>query len=231
MFGVPLREAVLRSRIGGNKTRAGGMSGASVTGFGTGHLSIPDLGNQFSLGINLFDSNEGLASKRQSVRIASRADARRFYLPCLVVRCIESLEKWGPQEEGIYRLSGRSSHTAKLRAILDDAGADLQLDEISPADLDINSVCSVLKSYLRELPLPLLAPELATRLEEGEVELGQALRQMPAPNWYLLRELAEHLGWLAGPEIVTETKMVSCNHAGKKGKCSPITDALPLHSL
>ena len=185
-----------------------------------------------------------------------RSAARQSFLPRLVVRCLESLDKWGPDEEGIYRISGRSSHSAKLRALWDAPTTDLHMAEISPADLDVHSVCSVLKMYLRELPEPLVASELvaefdrvcseqlapaetppadeepappapgsdatrramrslgdlnsATRLELVQ-ELAPLMQRIPACQWYLLREIAEHLGHLADPAVVTTTKMTLSN--------------------
>lgn len=37
------------------------------------------------------------------------------YIPALVLRCVQHLEKWGLPEEGLFRISGRTSHINKLR--------------------------------------------------------------------------------------------------------------------
>ncbi|KAL7424714.1 hypothetical protein Q5752_000398 [Cryptotrichosporon argae] len=47
---------------------------------------------------------------------------RRMCLPAIVLRTVDYLEIWGPKEEGIFRISGRSSHIARLRQEF-DAGA------------------------------------------------------------------------------------------------------------
>ncbi|CDW95741.1 hypothetical protein, partial [Sporisorium scitamineum] len=242
VFGAPLQDVVLRSRL------------SSITSEGNDdHLGVPDLGKEFSA--NFLESPR--VTPRASVaggaanEPLSREEARHLFLPRLVVRCIQSLEKWGPSEEGIYRISGRSSHTSKLRSYFSDPRNDLRLDEINPADLDINSVCSLLKSYLRELPEPLIplvqsqaldqavarlladAPDAAApvaaasasgsggkateartaNIDPAKVatELSPLMRQLPVYNWYLLRELTQHLGMLAQPEVVARTKMPISN--------------------
>jgi hypothetical protein len=69
------------------------------------------------------------------------------------------------EEEGLFRISGRSSHVAKLRQIF-DAGADIDLTQADPGDLDPHAVSSMLKAYLRELPDPILTRQLSTKFTE-----------------------------------------------------------------
>ncbi|TFK54358.1 RhoGAP-domain-containing protein [Heliocybe sulcata] len=80
-------------------------------------------------------------------------------LPALVVRCAQHLLRWGIEEEGLFRISGRSSHINKLRAEF-DTGADYDISECSPGDLDPHAVASIFKAYLRELPEPILTHAL-----------------------------------------------------------------------
>lgn len=85
-------------------------------------------------------------------------------LPALVVRCAQHLHLWGLQEEGLFRLNGRPAHVAKLRAEF-DTGADYNLVESGPGDLDPHAVASIFKAYLRELPQSLLTPGLIPLFE------------------------------------------------------------------
>ncbi|KAF7793776.1 hypothetical protein EIP86_004897 [Pleurotus ostreatoroseus] len=85
-------------------------------------------------------------------------------LPALVVRCVQHIQRWGLEEEGLFRVSGRPSHVAKLRSEF-DTGADFALTEADPGDLDPHAVASVFKAYLRELPESLLTTELVPRFE------------------------------------------------------------------
>lgn len=255
VFGKPLREAVLISRLA---ERSSKTSNARI------QLSALDLGNKFSIDLPKMGSSEGEEEKilQRERLLADRLEARRQYLPAVVTRCVEAIEKGGIDEEGIYRLSGRSSHTAKLKLIFDSVrpGADLQLVDIGPAELDLNSVCSILKAYLRALPDLLLTSQLSgefneavrgacglaalsemTNINQNSQEPINLLKQgrketdvtatlptdqenhtrriataiqplmnrLPAVNWYLLREIAYHLGDLTKEDIVRKTKMVS----------------------
>lgn len=221
LFGMPLHRAVAATRV------AAALS--------------PDL-------VPL-DHGSGATEGALRPPLLSRAQAQQQYLPRVVTRCIESLEKWGCEEEGIYRISGRSSHSFKLRALWDVPGTDLNMADIEPADLDVHAVCSVLKMYLRELPDPLLPCELTAAVErvcgpslssqsptpsradsvmgttsrslpmvideekQAEVarELEPLMQRIPYCEWYLLREMAEHLGVLIDAETVAKTKMPLSN--------------------
>lgn len=88
-----------------------------------------------------------------------RASLEERHLPALIVRCTQHILTWGVQEQGLFRVSGRSSHIVKLRAEF-DTGADFDIMQSSPGDLDPHAVASVFKAYLRELPEPILTNDL-----------------------------------------------------------------------
>ncbi|KAG2150832.1 hypothetical protein DEU56DRAFT_728527 [Suillus clintonianus] len=85
-------------------------------------------------------------------------------LPALVVRCAQHILTWGVQELGLFRVNGRSSHVAKLRSEF-DTGADFDIAQCSPGDLDPHAVASIFKAYLRELPEPILTNALSSSFE------------------------------------------------------------------
>lgn len=87
------------------------------------------------------------------------ASLEERHLPALIVRCTQHILTWGVQEQGLFRVSGRSSHIVKLRAEF-DTGADFDIMQSSPGDLDPHAVASVFKAYLRELPEPILTNDL-----------------------------------------------------------------------
>ncbi|GAK66876.1 uncharacterized protein PAN0_015d5100 [Moesziomyces antarcticus] len=213
VFGASLQDAVLRSRLSS-------ISTDNVRA--EDHLGVPDLGQKFSA--NFLDSPG--ATPRASVASAGagepvdRDEARHLYLPRLVVRCIQSLERWGPSEEGIYRISGRSSHTAKLRAHFADPRNDLRLDEISPADLDINSVCSLLKSYLRELPDTLIPPAHTAQMDAVVARLFAGI-DSSAPA-------AEVQSAAAGKASEARAAQIPVEHVAKE--LTPLVQKLPVHN-
>ncbi|KAL5631890.1 hypothetical protein ACGC1H_000054 [Rhizoctonia solani] len=85
-------------------------------------------------------------------------------LPAFVSRSVRHLERWGGDEEGLFRISGRPGHVSRLRAEF-DAGADYDLVEIPPSDLDPHAVSHLFKAYLRQLPEPILTRALKSQFD------------------------------------------------------------------
>ncbi|PPR07351.1 hypothetical protein CVT26_013664 [Gymnopilus dilepis] len=101
---------------------------------------------------------EGLSEKEREREVLIRELEERA-LPALVVRCAQHLLLWGVKEEGLFRVSGRPSHVSRLRAEF-DSGADYDMTECTPGDLDPHAVAGVFRAYLRELPEPILTQKL-----------------------------------------------------------------------
>ncbi|KAF8750794.1 hypothetical protein RHS01_09197 [Rhizoctonia solani] len=76
------------------------------------------------------------------------------------------MDGWTDEILGVRRISGRPSHVSRLRAEF-DAGADYDLYEIPPSDLDPHAVSSLFKAYLRQLPEPIL-----TRALKGQFDMA-----------------------------------------------------------
>lgn len=122
-------------------------------------------------------------------------------LPEIVIKCTEAIERFGMDIKGIYRVSGITSATNRLRSAFDrDCSAvDLSSEENCG---DINSVASVLKTWFRELPDPLLTRQLypefirAANIEDPSLQLmnlHQVTNQLPDPNYATLKFLMCHL--------------------------------------
>ncbi|KAG2032469.1 hypothetical protein BDR03DRAFT_970000 [Suillus americanus] len=131
-----------------------------------------------------FDSSaihdaDGTPSSAPSVPSAA-LESRQ--LPALVVRCAQHILTWGVQELGLFRVNGRSSHVAKLRSEF-DTGADFDIAQCSPGDLDPHAVASIFKAYLRELPEPILTNALSTSFEAAMISERLAHNTLePAPS-------------------------------------------------
>lgn len=93
----------------------------------------------------------------EAVELSQPADIEA-YLPAVVYRCLEYLRFMGAQdEEGIFRLSGSSTTIKRLREHF-NTERDVKLLE---GDVyDMHAVASLLKLYLRELPVSILTREL-----------------------------------------------------------------------
>ncbi|KAI8431892.1 hypothetical protein MSG28_004447, partial [Choristoneura fumiferana] len=88
--------------------------------------------------------------------VAARAD-----LPRVLTSCVRVISTYGLRHQGIFRVSGSQVEMQALRAAF-ERGED-PLAHVRDAS-DINSVCGLLKLYLRELRPPLLPPQLQERL-------------------------------------------------------------------
>jgi len=77
----------------------------------------------------------------------------------VVYQCIQAVDLFGLEVEGIYRLSGTQSHVNKIKAMFDNDAS--RVDFRDPANFihDVNSVAGLLKQFFRDLPDPLLTSE------------------------------------------------------------------------
>ncbi|KAI9442424.1 hypothetical protein H4582DRAFT_1809421 [Lactarius indigo] len=110
-------------------------------------------------------------------------DLQERRLPALVFRCAQHLMKWGVEEEGLFRVSGRATHVAKLRSEF-DTGADFDMLECAPGDLDPHAVASIFKTFLRELPEPILTHALNPYFEAAmltETNVRKSIEEQESP--------------------------------------------------
>lgn len=96
-------------------------------------------------------------------------------VPMVVYQCIQAVDLFGLEVEGIYRLSGTASHITKIKAMFDngklrnrfsntttnDDTDSSEVDFRNPESFfhDVNSVAGLLKQFFRDLPDPLLTTE------------------------------------------------------------------------
>ncbi|KAI0793754.1 GTPase activating protein [Fomes fomentarius] len=122
-------------------------------------------------------------------------------VPPIVTKCCETIEKYGLDQQGIYRIGGTHSKVMKLKERLDRDldSVNLDADEWSS---DISNVTSVLKLWLRELPDPLFTMNMhqdfmdAARNENERarhIRLHQHVNGLPDPNYSTLKYLMGHL--------------------------------------
>ncbi|XP_066296050.1 ralA-binding protein 1-A-like isoform X2 [Branchiostoma lanceolatum] len=129
-------------------------------------------------------------------------------LPAIFRDCLDFIEERGLSTEGIYRISPVKSQVDALRAAYDHGEVvDLQ-------DHDPHTVAGLLKTYLRELPDPVLTMELLPGFEDASALAGeddriaaliQMLYQLPTCNRLLITWLIQHMVHIMDREA--ETKM------------------------
>ncbi|XP_061740887.1 rho GTPase-activating protein 44 isoform X1 [Nerophis ophidion] len=115
--------------------------------------------------------------------------------------CVTMLLECGMQEEGLFRVAPSASKLKKLKASLDCGVLDVQEYSADP-----HAIAGALKSYLRELPEPLMTTELydewiqASNLQDMDKRLKAlmaACEKLPTDNLNNFRYLIKFLAKLS----------------------------------
>ncbi|XP_055973897.1 rho GTPase-activating protein 44 isoform X4 [Sorex fumeus] len=129
--------------------------------------------------------------------------------------CVTMLLECGLQEEGLFRVAPSASKLKKLKAALDCCVLDVQEYSADP-----HAIAGALKSYLRELPEPLMTFELydewiqASNIQEQDKRLQalwNACEKLPKANHNNIRYLIKFLSKLS--EYQDVNKMTPSNIA------------------
>ncbi|KAH9485348.1 N-chimaerin [Psilocybe cubensis] len=135
----------------------------------------------------------------EQVHADARGDDRQ--VPVIVEKCIQAVEARALDYEGIYRKSGGSGQTKAITQLFergDYASFDLcDMDKFN----DICSITSVLKTYFRLLPIPLLTFDLhdqftaAIDIKDSSKHetLVDLVHRLPDEHFFTLRMLMLHL--------------------------------------
>ncbi|KAJ8714511.1 hypothetical protein PYW07_002736 [Mythimna separata] len=124
-------------------------------------------------------------------------------IPVVVDRLITTIEMTGLYTEGLYRKSGLSSKVRELRRLLDESPEE-GVDKLDAYAVHVRA--SVLKSFFRELPEPLLTFDLyddfilASQISDPQERVSTIftiLRKLPKPNFDLVERLIFHLARVA----------------------------------
>ncbi|XP_067671456.1 rho GTPase-activating protein 24-like isoform X1 [Haliotis asinina] len=126
-------------------------------------------------------------------------------IPAIIEKCVEYIYANGLEVEGIFRLPGRTSLIRELKEKFDCAET-VSFDMLQP---DVNSVASLLKMYLRELPESIIPCKLYQRYmnhalrfidakddetkDKCVLDLQNAMPDMPKDNYCILKYLCKFL--------------------------------------
>ncbi|GJE94429.1 RhoGAP-domain-containing protein [Phanerochaete sordida] len=136
----------------------------------------------------------------EQVRADSKDEDR--VIPVIVEKCIDAVDTLALDYEGIYRKTGGSGQSKAITQLFergDYASFDLRDNDRFN---DICSVTSVLKTYFRSLPDPLLTYQLHERFIyaanlKDPAQKGQAITELvaelPREHYYTTRALMLHL--------------------------------------
>lgn len=124
-------------------------------------------------------------------------------IPVVVDRLITSIDLKGLYTEGLYRKSGLSSKVRELRRLLDERPEE-GVEKLDSYAVHVRA--SVLKSFFRELPEPLLTFDLyddfilAAQISDPQERVSSIftiLKKLPKPNFDLVERLIFHLARVA----------------------------------
>lgn len=132
-------------------------------------------------------------------------------VPLVVKRCIDVIENYGLDIEGVYRTSGNKATVQQLKEQIDQNFANYLLigNNIDPdnvLDADIYCAASLLKIYVASLPEPLLTQEyyqsfIETVKSVDETFIAKKLHHLvynlPDGSYFTLRSLIFHLNKVA----------------------------------
>ncbi|XP_050304226.1 rho GTPase-activating protein 26 isoform X2 [Anthonomus grandis grandis] len=119
-----------------------------------------------------------------------------------VKKCIEVLENRGLEEQGIYRVVGVASKVNKLLAMGLDRRKNDKLNLEDPQEWETKTITSALKTYLRNLPEPLMSYKYHNDFinavkrdsKQNRVhEVHKLLYKISRTNFEVLKILIKHL--------------------------------------
>lgn len=152
---------------------------------------------------------------RISKRLEHSRDKTEFWMPALPWRCIDYLNAKGIESEGIYRVPGSTREVEHWEMRFD---TEYDIDLLGP-DIpiyDINTVASVFKNWLRNLPdeivpttvqnevIKAVCPDGGSAPLQAPKELKKALSKLPPFNYYLLFAITCHLSLLNAHSDITK---------------------------
>ncbi|RMZ89244.1 hypothetical protein DV736_g3526, partial [Chaetothyriales sp. CBS 134916] len=156
-------------------------------------------------GYSLRTINLPLVQQTRKTRIAQRLESSRdkteFWMPALPWRCIDYLNMNGCEEEGLYRIPGSGKEVKHWQRRF-DTEYDINLFE-EPDLHDINTIGSMFKAWLRDLPDEILPKSVQNKVAQecaGATRTPQLfkdeLSKLPPFNYYLLFAITCHLSLL-----------------------------------
>lgn len=145
-----------------------------------------------------------LPAIRPTFGVALEALAERdgTAVPIIVMQCIQAVDLYGTDIEGIYRVSGTSSYAKRIKAMFDNNPMGVDFRRPESFFNDVNAVASALKQFFRELPDPLFTSQLyadfitAAKIDDENLRrdsLHALINCLPDPNYATLRALVLHL--------------------------------------
>lgn len=145
-------------------------------------------------------------------------DYEQGTVPRVVYQCVQAIDNFGLEVEGIYRTNGNTNQVAEIRRLFDTDSASVNLLRPNPHLNDIHAVASALKQYFNELPDPLLTEEFHEEFIQGAKidndvhrrdSIHATINKLPDPNYTTLRYLVFHLYRVQEREAINRMSIVN----------------------
>ncbi|TXT05943.1 hypothetical protein VHUM_03704 [Vanrija humicola] len=143
--------------------------------------------------------------------LSIQAESDKHSIPVIVTKCIGAVEANGMEYEGIYRKTGGSSQSKQITSLFERGNYEsFDLTNVDHFN-DISSITSVLKTYFRQLPDPLLTHSLhesfvaAANIRDPNNKssaLRALLKELPQAHYATLKFLMLHLHRVAAQSQV-----------------------------
>ncbi|ORY86801.1 hypothetical protein BCR37DRAFT_125464 [Protomyces lactucae-debilis] len=172
--------------------------------------------------------------------LAVRANLEGRPIPGIITACVGFLEARALEHEGLYRKSGGAGAMKSLVEAFEQSSSDVYGTQ-SPVTVDfdkfddINAITSVLKQYLRKLPVPLIRFEAyegfigTSAIPDPDIRIRavtDVLKDLPGAHFETIRFLFRHLQKVtshAGKNLMTARNLavvlgptVIWDHSGEK---------------
>lgn len=126
-------------------------------------------------------------------------------VPLFVLRCIENIEKYGSQTQGVYRMSPNKTVLDDLARRIDQDPTNFELlDPPNPNEVNddyIYLIGSLLKRFFSQLPDPLLTLEqrdnflqasMLSDPQNRKAQFHQFVYELPDCNYFTLKDMLKH---------------------------------------
>ncbi|XP_074652325.1 N-chimaerin-like isoform X3 [Tubulanus polymorphus] len=136
------------------------------------------------------------------VDLTTLVKAENSPIPVVVEKCVKEIEARGVEAEGLYRVAGFHDDVETLKLAFDKDGENADISESKYED--INTITSLLKSFFRELPIPLITfdayPYFMEAVQKDYMDQDERLQKiyhamslLPPAHLNTLRYFLSHL--------------------------------------
>ncbi|KAL9115404.1 MAG: hypothetical protein Q9227_000725 [Pyrenula ochraceoflavens] len=151
-------------------------------------------------------SNQTLTRPYFGVPLDELSSRDGIAVPLLVHKCVQAIDFFGLDVEGIYNVTGSIRRVRKMRAKFDEDLSGVNFLVPVTFDHDVHSLATLLKEFLRALPTALIPDDASQELRAAiridddywrQTRLKEVIDALPEAHFATLRRLILHLNRVA----------------------------------